>query len=292
MKTFIPVLVLSALGCFALFAQAQQDFSKVEIKVNKVTDNFSTLDGQGGTIGVLHGPDGVFMVDTQFAPLSEKIAAAIKTITPQPIKWIVNTHLHGDHTGGNVNFGKMGAMLLSRAQLRDRLSKAAGNAPATPVEGLAKLTYDNDVTMYVNGTRVQLIAIRKAHTDGDTLVRFPDLDILMTGDYYRSIGYPNIDRGSGGTLEGMSDALAKTIDLAGANTKIIPGHGATVGRADIIAHRDVLIQLAARVRAAVAKGMTEDQVVAAKLTNEFDAKIKEPGTTGERAVRQIYNEVK
>ena len=291
MYKYIPAIALSALGGFSLFAQGQ-DFSKVEIKVNKITDNFSTLDGQGGTIGVLHGPDGVFMVDTQFAPLSDKIAAAIKTITPQPIKWIVNTHLHGDHTGGNVNFGKMGAMLLSRAQLRDRMSKPVGNAPATAPEGLAKLTYDNDVTLHLNGTRVQLIAIRKAHTDGDTLVRFPDLDILMTGDYYRSIGYPNIDRANGGSLEGMIDGLAKTIDLAGPNTKIIPGHGATVGRADIIAHRDVLIQLAARVRAAVAKGMTEDQVVAAKLTNEFDAKIKEPGTTGERAVRQIYNEVK
>jgi cyclase len=287
----IKQILSFALITSAAFAQGT-DYSKVEVKVNKVTDNFATLDGSGGTIGVLHGPDGVFMVDTQFAPLSEKIAAAIKTLTPQPIKWIVNTHLHGDHTGGNVNFGKMGAMLVSREQLRDRLSKAAGNTPATPVEGLAKLTYDNDVTMHVNGQRVQLIAIRKAHTDGDTLVRFPDLDVMMTGDYYRSIGYPNIDRGNGGSLEGMIDGLAKTIDLAGANTKIIPGHGATVGRADLIAHRDVLIQLAARVRAAVAKGMTEDQVVAAKLTSEFDAKIKEPGTTGERAVRQIYNEVK
>ena len=280
-----------ALTAAALFAQGT-DYSKVEIKTNKLADNFYTLDGSGGTIGVLTGPDGVFMVDTQFAPLSDKIAAAIKAITPLPVKFIVNTHVHGDHTGGNVNFGKMGAILLSREQLRDRLSKAAGNTPATPVEGLAKLTYDNDVTMHMNGQRIQLIAIRKAHTDGDTLVRFPDLDILMTGDYYRSIGYPNIDRGNGGSLEGMIDGLAKTIDLAGANTKIIPGHGAMVGRADVIAHRDVLIQLATRVRAAVAKGMTEDQVVAAKLTNEFDAKIKEPGTTGERVVRQIYNEVK
>jgi glyoxylase-like metal-dependent hydrolase (beta-lactamase superfamily II) len=288
MKHFFPTLALCAAS---LFAQGT-DYSKVEIKVNKIGDNFATLDGSGGTIGVLYGPDGVFMVDTQFAPLSDKIAAAIKTLTPQPIRWIVNTHLHGDHTGGNVNFGKMGAMLLSRAQLRDRLSKAAGNTPATPVEGLAKLTYDNDVTLHINGAPVQLIAIRKAHTDGDTLVRFPSLDILMTGDYYRSIGYPNIDRANGGSLEGMIDGLAKTIDLAGPNTKIVPGHGATVTKAEVAAHRDVLIQLAARVRAAVAKGMTEDQVVAAKLTNEFDAKIKEPGTTGERAVRQIYNEVK
>jgi glyoxylase-like metal-dependent hydrolase (beta-lactamase superfamily II) len=144
----------------------------------------------------------------------------------------------------------------------------------------------------MNGTDVQLIAIRRAHTDGDTLVRFPSLDILMTGDYYRSLGYPNIDRGNGGSVEGMIDGLAKTISLAGPNTKIIPGHGPTVTRNEIAAHRDILIAAAGKVRQLVAEGKTEDQVVALKLTNEWDAKINQPTTTGERMIRQLYAEYK
>ena len=138
------------------YAQGGQDFSKVEIKANKVTDKFYTLDGQGGTIGVLVGPDGVFMVDTQFAPLSDKIAAAIKQITPQPIKFIVNTHVHGDHTGGDENFGKMGATIISREELRFRLAHPAPQAngqPGVPTAavGLPKQTYRGQMTLHMNG---------------------------------------------------------------------------------------------------------------------------------------------
>jgi glyoxylase-like metal-dependent hydrolase (beta-lactamase superfamily II) len=178
-----PVRFIVAFGALVLsgaitYAQGQQDFSKVEIKANKVTDKFYTLDGQGGTIGVLFGPDGVFMVDTQFAPLSDKIAAAIKQLTPQPIKFIVNTHVHGDHTGGDENFGKMGATIISREELRFRLahpSPQANGQPgvATAAVGLPKQTYREKLTMHMNGEEVQLIAIPRAHTDGDTMVYFP-----------------------------------------------------------------------------------------------------------------------
>src|SRR4051812_17173284 len=150
----------------AVLAQAQgaPDFSKVEIKANRVTDKFYTLDGQGGTIGVLLGPDGVFMVDTQFAPLSDKIAAAVKRLTPQPIRFIVNTHVHGDHTGGDENFGKMGATIISRPELRYRLAYPNPNAngtPATPTAaiGLPKITYTGSLTMRMNGEEIDLIAV-------------------------------------------------------------------------------------------------------------------------------------
>jgi len=299
MKSVRLVVTLCAPVLVAALAQAQgaPDFSKVEIKANKIADNFYTLDGQGGTIGVLVGPDGVLMVDTQFAPLSDKIAAAIKQITPQPIKFVVNTHVHGDHTGGDENFGKMGATIISREELRFRLahpSPQANGQPGVPMAaaGLPKQTYREMLTLYMNGQDVQLIAIPRAHTDGDTMVYFPGLDIIMTGDFYRAIQYPNVDRNNGGSLQGLLDGLGTVIGHAGPNTKIIPGHGPTVDRNAVIAHRDIALTIRDRVAALVAQGKTEDEVVAAKVTADLDAKIQQAGTTGERFVRQAYADLK
>jgi glyoxylase-like metal-dependent hydrolase (beta-lactamase superfamily II) len=293
------VVLFGALVLCAVLAHAQgaPDFSKVEIKANRVTDKFYTLDGQGGTIGVLFGPDGVFMVDTQFAPLSEKIIAAIKRLTPQPIKFVVNTHVHGDHTGGDENFGKLGATIISREELRFRLAHPNPQANGTPgvampAAGLPKETYRGMLTMHMNAEEVQLIAIPRAHTDGDTMVYFPGLDIIMTGDFYRSIQYPNVDRANGGSLQGLLDGLGSVIGHAGPNTKIIPGHGPTVDRAAVIAHRDVAMAVRDRVSPLVDQGKSEDEVVAAKVTAALDAKVQEPGTTSERFVRQVYAELK
>jgi len=284
--------------CAALAqAQGAPDFSKVEIKANRVTDKFYTLDGQGGTIGVLFGPDGVFMVDTQFAPLSDKIAAAIKRLTPQPIKFVVNTHVHGDHTGGDENFGKLGATIISREELRYRLAHPNPNANGTPgvpmpAAGLPRVTYRDLLTMRMNGEDIQMIAIPRAHTDGDTLVVFPGLDVIMTGDFYRSIQYPNVDRANGGSLQGLIDGLGVVIGHAGPNTKIIPGHGPTVDRNAVVAHRDMALAVRDRVARQIEQGKSEDEVVAAKVTADLDAKMQEVGTTGERFVRQVYAELK
>jgi len=293
------VFPFGAMVLCAALAQAQgaPDFSKIEIKANRVTDKFYTLDGQGGTIGVLFGPDGVFMVDTQFAPLSDKIVAAIKRLTPQPIKFVVNTHVHGDHTGGDENFGKLGATIISREELRYRLAHPNPNANGTPgvpmaVAGLPRMTYRDQLTMRMNGEEVQMIAIPRAHTDGDTLVVFPGLDIIMTGDFYRSIQYPNVDRANGGSLQGLIDGLGVVIGHSGPNTKIVPGHGPTVDRNAVVAHRDMALAVRDRVARLVDQGQSEDQVVAAKVTADLDAKIQEAGTTGERFVRQVYAEVK
>jgi glyoxylase-like metal-dependent hydrolase (beta-lactamase superfamily II) len=279
------------------YGQGAPDFSKVEIKANRVTDKFYTLDGQGGTIGVLFGPDGVFMVDTQFAPLSDKIAAAIKRLTPQPIKFVVNTHVHGDHTGGDENFGKMGATIISREELRYRLAHPNPNANGTPgvpmpAAGLPRVTYRDLLTMRMNGEDIQMIAISRAHTDGDTLVVFPGLDVIMTGDFYRSIQYPNVDRANGGSLQGLIDGLGVVIGHAGPNTKIIPGHGPTVDRNAVVAHRDMALAVRDRVARQIEQGKSEDEVVAAKVTADLDAKMQEVGTTGERFVRQVYAELK
>ena len=279
------------------YGQGAQDFSKVEIKANKIADKFYALDGQGGTIGVLFGPDGVFMVDTQFAPLSEKIAAAIKQISPQPIKFVVNTHVHGDHTGGDENFGKMGATIISREELRYRLAHPAPQAngqPGVPTAaiGLPKQTYRERLTLHMNGEEVQLIAVPRAHTDGDTMVYFPGLDIIMTGDFYRSIQYPNVDRNNGGSLPGLIDGLGMVIGRAGPATKIIPGHGPIVDRNAVIAHRDLVLTVRDRIAPLVAQGKSEDEVVAAKVTADLDSKVQQAGTTGERFVRQVYAELR
>ena len=294
---FALFLGVLAAGGGIVHAQGAPDFSKVEIKATRITDTFYTLQGQGGTIGVLIGPDGVFMVDTQFAPLSEKIAAAVKQLTPQPIKFIVNTHVHGDHTGGDANFGKMGATIISREELRFRLAHPAPQAngqPGVPMPaaGLPKQTYRDQLTLHMNGEEVQLIAVPRAHTDGDTMVYFPGLDIIMTGDFYRSIQYPNVDRANGGSLQGLIDGLGAVVGRAGPNTKIIPGHGPTVDRNAVSAHRDMAVAVRDRVTPLVDQGKTEDEVVAAKVTADLDARIQEPGTTAERFVRQVYAEVK
>ncbi len=288
---------VALLAPLALHAQGPPDFSKVEIKTTKLADNFYTLEGQGGTIGVLAGPDGVFMVDSQFAPLSDKIAAAIKAISDRPIRFLVNTHVHGDHTGGDENFGKMGVTILARENLRMRLehpNPGANGQPGVPMPpaGLPVITYDAPLTLRLNGEEIRLIPAPKAHTDGDTFVQFVNANVIMTGDFFRSIQFPNIDRASGGSLPGLIDALNAVIKAAGPATKIVPGHGPVVDRAAVTAHRDMVLAIRDKVAKLVKEGKTLEQVVAAKPTAAYDAKVQQPGVTADRFVGQLYAELK
>ena len=279
-------------------AQGQPDFGKVVIKTNKISNNFYALDGQGGTIGVLTGPDGVFLVDDQFAPLTEKIVTAVKQLSNNaPIKFVVNTHVHGDHTGGNENLGRMGTTILARENLRNRLmhpAPAANGTPGVPTAqaGLPIITFNNLVTFHMDGEDVQLIPIPAAHTDGDTMVRFVNNDVIMTGDFYRSVQYPNIDRINGGSLNGMIDGLGQIIARSGPNTKIIPGHGPTVDRTAVMAHRDMILAVRERVSKLISEGKSQDEVIAAKPTSEFDAKVPNSAETTQRFVTQLYAELK
>jgi glyoxylase-like metal-dependent hydrolase (beta-lactamase superfamily II) len=296
-KLALALLTMAAAG--ALLAQGQQDFSKVEIKTNKLSANFYTLDGQGGTIGVLTGPDGVFQVDSQFAPLSTKIATAVKAVAPKTAPWyMVNTHVHGDHTGGDENFGKMGVTIMSRPELRERLAHPAPGAngqPGTPMPaaGLPVITYNNQIAFHMDGEDVQLIPIPRAHTDGDTMVYFVHNDILMTGDFYRSMGYPNIDIANGGSMNGMLDGLARIVALVGPKTRIVPGHGDIVDRSAVQFHRDMMMAVRDKVSAMVDQGKTQQEVVAAKPTAEFDPKVPGgAGMTADRFVGQLYAQLK
>jgi cyclase len=299
------VLSFAVLGiaCVAAFGpsrlvQAQQavDFSKVQIKTTKLADNFYTLEGQGGTISVLAGPDGVLLVDAQFAPLTEKLLAAIRAVSDKPVRFLINTHVHGDHTGGNENFAKAGALLFSRDQLRERLARpvpAPDGTPGTPApaQALPVVTYDGPVTIHVNGEDVQLIPIRSAHTDGDTLISFPRLDILAVGDYIRTVGYPRSDLRNGGTLKGLLAGLGETIGRAGPKTRIIPGHGAITDRNGVIAQRDLILSARDKIAPLVAQGLTVEQVIAAKPTAEFDAKVPQAEQTSEQFIRWLYSEL-
>jgi cyclase len=291
----IGVAVAAVSGNIVL---AQQDFSQVQIKTTKIGGNFYTLEGSGGTIGVLAGPDGVLMVDAQFAPLSDKIVAAIKQISDGRIRFLVNTHVHGDHTGGNENIGKLGATILARENLRARLMKPAPLAngqPGVPTAaiGLPVVTYDAPVLFHMNGEDVQLIPVPVAHTDGDTMVYFSNTNVIMTGDFYRSTGYPNIDRANGGTMNGMLAGFDAIIKLARPDTKIVPGHGAIVDKTAVAAHKAMMEGVRDKVAPLVRQGKTQEEVIAAKLTAEFDSKVTgATPMTADRFVGQLYQELK
>jgi len=298
MRTTATAVVLGVIAA-AVIAHAQQpDMSQVQIKTTKIAGNFYTLDGQGGTIGVLSGPDGVLMVDAQFAPLSDKIIAAIKQISDGRIRFLINTHVHGDHTGGNENIAKTGATIFARENLRARLMKPAPAAsgqptPPAPPMALPVVTYDSPITFHMNGEDVQLIPVPVAHTDGDTMVYFPNANVIMTGDFYRSTGYPNIDRANGGTMNGMLagfDLIAKT---GRADTKIIPGHGAIVDKAAVAAHKAMMVAVRDKVAPLVRQNKSQEEVVAAKPTAEFDSKVTgATAATADRFVGQLYQELK
>jgi cyclase len=297
MRYTFALLVTLPVAAIQLSAQAAPDYSKVEIKTTKLADNFYTLEGQGGTIGILVGPDGVLMVDGEFAPLSQKIMAAIRQVSNQPLRFLINTHVHGDHTGGNENFAKMGATIFARPELRDRLIHPAPQAngaptPSAPPAALPVVTYEGPVTFHMDGEEARLIPVPRAHTDGDTMILFTKDDIIMCGDFFRSIQYPNIDRANGGSLQGMLDGLGMLAGLAGPNTKIVPGHGPVVGRAEIIAQHDMILAVRDRIAPMVAQGKTLDEVLASNPTADYDARVPNSKETTVRFVTQVYAELK
>lgn len=295
----ISISISIVMAATAVQAQQQQpDFSKVEITTHKLADDFYTLDGQGGTVSVLTGSDGILLVDSQFAPLTDKLVAAIKVIDHKdPLRFLIDTHVHGDHTGGNENFAKLGATIFARDQLRVRLAHPgplASGAPGTPAPAAALpvVTYDGPVTIHLDGEEVRLIPVRNAHTDGDTLVQFVKHDALATGDIFRAVGYPYADLNNGGSLKGLLDAIGTAIGRSGPNTKVIPGHGPIVDRAALIAHRDLLLAVRDKVADLIAQGKTLDEAIAAKPTAEFDASVPQAAQSADRFVKWVYTDLK
>ena len=279
-RLLVTLLVASALlqPCLAV---AQQDFSQVQIRTHHVAGGFYYLEGLGGNIGLSVGEDGVVMIDDQFAPLTDRILAAIRQINDGEIRFVINTHVHGDHTGGNENLGRMGILILARDEVRVPLMDSRPEA-ALPV-----VTYSDAITIHLNGEEVHAFPVPPAHTDGDSYIYFTASDVLHAGDVFRTTCFPYIDLNNGGTLPGTLDALAIAIGLAGPNTKIIPGHGNVSTRADVMEFRDMILDVMAKVEPMVARGMTYEQVAAANPTAPYNAKWGDL----ERFLRALYLEL-
>jgi len=272
-SAFIVVGIGAAAATGAL---AQQDMSDVQIETIRVADGIYMLVGQGGNIGLSIGDDGPFVIDDQFAPLTEKIQAAIATVTDGSVRFVLNTHWHGDHTGGNENFGKAGAMIVAHENVRRRLNPAEfrdvmGRTQQAPPEALPVVTFSDAVNLYWNGENIRVFHVEKAHTDGDAVVYFSNANVVHMGDNFFQGRYPFIDVDSGGGIDGMIAAGDRVLALVNSSTKIIPGHGSLSTPDDLSAFRNMLITVRDRVRALLNDGMSVEDIVAAKPTSDLDA---------------------
>ena len=295
--TIAALAGVSLLWAGAANAQAQQDFSKVEIKATDLGNKTYMLEGQGGNITVAVGTDGIIMVDTQFAPLHDKIKAAIEKISPLPIKYVINTHFHGDHTGGNVAFHKDGATIVAQDNIRLRLAAGSkngltGNISAPqPSDAIPTDTYLGGCkNVSVGGRTAEVCHRTNAHTDGDSWVYFRDANVIATGDIFNR-GYPNLDWGSGGSINGMINSVNAFIMAANDTTKIVPGHGALSTKANMEEYRDMLVTARDRIQKLRNEGKSEADVVAAKPLADLDAKWGNPANpqAAVNFVKNVYN---
>ncbi len=268
---------------------AQQDFSNVEIRTVQLTDGLYMLMGAGGNLGLSVGADGAFLVDDQFAPLTPKIMAAVRAVTTQPVRFVLNTHWHGDHTGGNENLGRAGALIVAHENVRRRMNPAEfrdliGRSQQAPAAALPVITFSEAANFHWNGENIRVFHVARAHTDGDAIVRFTNANVIHMGDTFFNGRYPFIDLDSGGGLNGVLEAIDRVLGLAGPDTKIIPGHGELAGVTELRAYRDMITTVRDRVQRLITQGMSEDQIVAAQPTQDLDATW---GTASERFVRAV-----
>jgi glyoxylase-like metal-dependent hydrolase (beta-lactamase superfamily II) len=271
------------------------DFSKVEIKTTDLGDGMYMLEGQGGNITVAVAKDGIIMVDSQYAPLHDKIKAAISSISNQPIKYVINTHFHGDHVGGNESFSRDGAIVIAEVNVKNRLASGTTNGltgvktpPATPA-ALPSKTYTGHFQIRLRGRVADLKHIENAHTDGDTYVWFKTANVLSTGDTFTQGRYPNIDFANGGNIKGMIAATDAYLKLANAKTRIVPGHGPLADKAALAEYRTMLITARDRMAKLVKDGKTEDEVVAAKPFADLDARWAPTELAGRNFIRVVYH---
>ena len=294
-----PLTLIGTLCLFlwtSLSAVAQErDFSAVEIKTHKITDTIYMLEGAGGNIGMSAGEDGVFLIDDQFAPLTDKIVAAIKKVSDKDIRFLINTHIHPDHTGGNENFGKQGVIIVGHDNIRSRLQDSMFGRPPLPDIALPMITFNDTVTFHINGEAVRALKLPNSHTDGDTLIHFQGSDVIHVGDVFRTTTYPYIDKAHGGSFQGTLDALAILIEMAGPSTKIIPGHGDIADREMAETFRNMLVTIKDRMMEQVQQGKTLQEVMTANITEDYDERwAPKPGSffSKESFISLVYAELK
>lgn len=259
-------------------ALAQNDFANVEITSEEAAGGVHVLYGRGGNIALSFGEDGAFLVDDQFAPLTDKIMAKVREIAGRDVEFLVNTHWHRDHTGGNENFGKAGTLIVAHDNVRRRMASEQTRGervtPPSPAAALPVMTFKDRQSFHINGGTVRAVHVQNAHTDGDALIHFVDANVIHMGDIFFEANagtFPVIDLASGGSAQGMLNAVDMGLKLADADTKIIPGHGQLTDRAGLAAYRDMLADIIGKVRAGIDAGRTKDQIVAAEPTAAYNA---------------------
>jgi len=271
MRNSIVVILLFA-SCFAVNGQ---NFDTINIKTTKVAGSVYMLEGSGGNIGVLAGNDGIIMIDDQYAPLSEKIKTAIAALSNQPIRFVINTHYHGDHSDGNKKFGSEGAIIVSHENTRKRLNANQVNdllkfeQKAYPYEALPKITFSESVTFNMNGETVQVYYTKNAHTDGDAIIYFKESNVLHAGDVFVRYGLPFIDQQNGGNIDGMIAGADQILKLINDDTKIIPGHGQISNKKDLVDYKNMLQTVRNRVADGIKAGKTIDQIINSDPAKEF-----------------------
>ena len=271
-----------------------QNYDSVQVRSQHLAGGVHMLTGAGGNVGLVVGDDAVFVVDDQFAPLTPKILAAIRAITPAPVKFVLNTHWHFDHTGGNENIGKVGALIVAHDNVRRRMSTDQfiealnRREAASPRAALPVVTFTDGVTFHLNGDSVVATHVPPGHTDGDAIVFFTRANVVHMGDLFVSAGFPFVDRSSGGSIDGVIGAAAKVLGMTSAQTKIIPGHGPLADRARLQAYHDMLVTTRDRMRREVAARRTIEQVLASNITAEYDTEWR---SGRERFLRILHQEL-
>jgi cyclase len=302
LRTAMSVVATTLLLAGAAIAQqppaaapSPPDFSKVEIKTTDLGDNVYMLEGQGGNITVAVAKDGIIMVDGEFAPLHDKIKAAISTVSNQPVKYLINTHFHGDHTGGNEPFAKDGVTVVAEINVKTRLAAGTSNGltgakvPPAPEAALPAKTYTGAYHIRLDGRVADLKHIANAHTDGDTYVWFKTANVLSTGDTVTIGRYPNIDFANGGNIKGMIAATDAYMKLTNAKTRIVPGHGPLADKAALTEYRTMLVTARDRMAKLVKEGKSEDDVVAAKPFADLDAKWAPTELASKNFIRVVWH---
>jgi glyoxylase-like metal-dependent hydrolase (beta-lactamase superfamily II) len=287
------VLFMGQTGAYS----ATQDFANVQIQTEKVADNVFMLSGAGGNIGVSAGKDCVFMIDTSYAPLTNKIKAAIATFSGKSIQYVVNTHLHQDHTGGNENFVKAGAVMVAHENVRKRLSTEQfikflkKTIPPLPESALPVITFSQDVTFHLNGNEIFVFHIERAHTDGDAIVHFKKSNVIHMGDIYFNGMYPFIDLSAGGSINGMISAVERVLLLCDQNTKVIPGHGHLSDKSELEEYLKMLVAVRDRITREIKAGKPLDAVIASQPTRDLDPTWGKGFMKPEQFVRIVYDSV-
>jgi cyclase len=289
-------LVFAILLSLAVIATAQQNFDKVEIKVTKVAGTVYMLQGAGGNIGVSIGEDGIVIVDDEFAPLAEKIKAALKGITDKPVKFVLNTHWHGDHTGGNAQFGET-APIIAQTNVRKRLMegrKAPGNdIPPAPKAALPVITFDQDLTVHLNGEDIRAIHFPAGHTDGDAVIFFPHSNVVHMGDDFVTYGFPFIDLASGGSVKGMISGVEKVLSQVPPDVKIIPGHGPLSTVTQVRDYVAMLKETSAIVQRGIDEHKTVDQLKQENVLGAYSEKWSPKGAfiDTNKFIETLYNDL-